>query len=721
MSHQTQPPSGADAAAQALAEAQLRRSVQIGTLLALLLPPLVGGTLMGVVGFYPLPELYLVFLSYSGFYVLAVLVAGFFWARHIGNYLVALGRDDPQAAEARARRLFQRLPWRVLGVITLYTVVGALSADFSLQRLGYLNFDRHDQLYRLFGLLPVVLVTVFPIYFYFTDLVGRYLAPRGISAIVIPLGVKLSMLGIVSPLLVDSLLISYFVNQTGHFSTKTLILWGGLMVLAAGGTWLAWRSVRQGVMPMQSFLAGQSGALVEADVARLVPLSLDEFGVLTSRFALLLKQQQKLTDELRSARTLSHAVIESAGVLVVVLDREGRMVRFNQACERLSGYRSEEMLGRFPWDTVLPPEEAELIRQQAFEAPARNPQALAGQYTNPWVSRDGQRFLIEWINTLLFDASGAMEFMVSVGVDVTQRQRKDAALRESERKYRRLHESMSDAFAQVDMAGHLVEWNHAYQAMLGYSPEELRRLTYQELTPQKWHAPEAQIIEQQVLARGYSDVYEKEYVRKDGTVLPVELRTFVLRDDAGAATGMWAIVRDIGARKAAEARISSLAYFDPLTGLPNRVLFTDRLQLALAHARRDNGRVGVLFVDLDKFKPVNDSYGHAMGDQLLQVAAQRMRECVRESDTVGRLGGDEFVVLLPEINSSEDALAVAKMIHAALRQPVVVSEFQLEVSSCIGVAIFPEHGHDEAQLMKHADAAMYRAKESGRDQVALVS
>lgn len=721
MSHQTQPPSGADAAAQALAEAQLRRSVQMVTLLGLLLPPLVGGTLMGVAGFYPLPEFYLVFLSYSGFYVLVVLVAGFFWARHIGNYLVALGRDDPQVAEVRARRLFRRLPWRILVFITFYSVVGALSADFSLERLGYRDYDLRGHLYNQFGLVPVVLVTVFPIYFYFTDLVGRYLAPRGISAVVIPLGVKLSMLGIVSPLLVDSLLLSYFVNQTGHFSIETLILWGGLMVLAAGGTWLAWRSVRQGVMPMQSFLAGQSGALVEADVARLVPLSLDEFGVLTSRFALLLKQQQKLTDELRSARTLSHAVIESAGVLVVVLDREGRMVRFNPACERLSGYSSGEMLGRFPWDTVLPPEDAERIRQQAFEAAVRNPQQLVGKYINPWVSRDGQRLLIEWFNTLLLDAGGAMEFMVSVGVNVTQRQRQVAALRESERKYRRLHESMSDAFVQVDLVGRLVEWNHAFQAMLGYSPEDLRRLTYVDLTPEKWHAADAQIVEQQVLARGHSDVYEKEYVRKDGTVLPVELRTFVLRDNAGAATGMWAIVRDIGARKATEARISSLAYFDPLTGLPNRVLFTDRLQLALAHARRDNGRVGVLFVDLDKFKPVNDSHGHAVGDQLLQVAAQRMRECVRESDTVGRLGGDEFVVLLPEISSSEDAMAVAKMIHAALRQPVVVGEFRLEVSSCIGVALFPEHGHDEAQLMKHADAAMYRAKESGRDQVALVS
>ncbi|MEQ1658844.1 MAG: GGDEF domain-containing protein [Hylemonella sp.] len=178
-------------------------------------------------------------------------------------------------------------------------------------------------------------------------------------------------------------------------------------------------------------------------------------------------------------------------------------------------------------------------------------------------------------------------------------------------------------------------------------------------------------------------------------------------------------MRDISERKATEAHIASLAYNDTLTGLPNRALFTDRLQLALAHARRANGRVAVLFVDLDRFKPVNDTYGHAVGDQLLQAIARRMVECVRESDTVGRIGGDEFVVLLSEVKSDEDALGVASKMHHALRQPFAVGAYRLELSSCIGVAIFPEHGHDDVTLLKHADDAMYRAKDSGRDGVAL--
>jgi diguanylate cyclase (GGDEF)-like protein/PAS domain S-box-containing protein len=845
-----QQPTHFDTHAQALTDEQLRRNVHVTIQTGLLLPPFFGGTLMGMAGYYPMPEFYLVFLSYTGPYVLGLVLWGFWYARRVGDFLVRLGRTDAQEAAQRAKRLFDRLPWLMLLFTTLYSMGGALSADWSLESMGRLDIDPSGHFSHQIGLVPVVLMTVLPIYLYFTDLVGRYLAPRGIDVVAIPLRVKLVMLGIVTPLLVDSMLVGYFVNQTGHFSLQTFIMWAGLMGLAAGGTWLAWRSLRQSIHPMQEFLGQHAGFLSEEHLTHLVPRSLDEFGVLTSRFASLLKQQHALTNDLRGARALSHAVIDNAGTLVTVLDREGRFVRFNRACEKLSGYRCEEVLGKFPWDTVLPPQEADLVRQQTFETLAHNPQRLAGKYTNHWLSRDGQRFLIEWFNTVLPDAGGAMEFMVSVGIDVTQRQgmeealrlsedsyaraeaiahigswdrdivsgkltwsaeifrifglargavevsldafyrvvhpddrqpvtdavrasledpkrpfdirhrvvrpdgeirfvqenaeiyrdaqgkplrmigtvqdvtdevRKDAALRESESRYRRLHESMSDAFVQIDMAGNLIEWNAAYQTMLGYSNDELRRMKASDLTPENWRAKEREIVDQQVIRRGHSDVYEKEYVRKDGALLPVELRTYLLRDEAGAASGMWAIVRDISERKVAEARIAALAYFDTLTKLPNRLLFTDRLQLALAHARRAHERVALLFIDLDKFKPVNDTYGHAVGDELLQILAQRMRECVRDSDTVGRIGGDEFVVLLAQVKSSQDVLAVANKIHDSLKQPVTVGAYQLEVSSCIGAALFPEHGHDDVQLMKSADDAMYRAKEHGRDRVVMAA
>ena len=139
-----------------------------------------------------------------------------------------------------------------------------------------------------------------------------------------------------------------------------------------------------------------------------------------------------------------------------------------------------------------------------------------------------------------------------------ERKRAGEKLRESERKYRSLHESLMDAVASVALAGHMLEFNGVFESMLGYSAEEIHRLTYSDITPARWHASEAQIIAEQVLKRGYSDVYEKEYRRRDGTIVPVELRTFLVRDEAGAPTGMWAVVRDISARKQAEAEREKL-------------------------------------------------------------------------------------------------------------------------------------------------------------------
>ncbi|MEK1941524.1 MAG: CHASE domain-containing protein [Pseudomonas sp.] len=169
-----------------------------------------------------------------------------------------------------------------------------------------------------------------------------------------------------------------------------------------------------------------------------------------------------------------------------------------------------------------------------------------------------------------------------------------------------------------------------------------------------------------------------------------------------------------------ETRLRHQAEHDALTGLPNRALFSDHLSHALAQARRNRSRLALMFIDLDRFKPINDTLGHHVGDALLQVVAERLQSCVRESDIVGRMGGDEFVVLLPVIDGDEDALVVAEKIRDALNQPFDLGCGQpLSLSSSTGIALFPEHGQDEVQLTKNADAAMYLAKDNGRNQVQL--
>lgn len=175
--------------------------------------------------------------------------------------------------------------------------------------------------------------------------------------------------------------------------------------------------------------------------------------------------------------------------------------------------------------------------------------------------------------------------------------------------------------------------------------------------------------------------------------------------------------KDITDRKRMEEHLIHLAQRDPLTGLPNRALFTDRLQQAIAKAVRSNTCLALIFVDLDHFKRVNDSHGHRVGDLLLQDAARRMQSCMRASDTVGRIGGDEFVVLLAPVDQPQDAQTVADKVCLTLAQPFDLPELPgLEVSCSAGIALYPAHGRDEIELSRHADDAMYRAKAGGRNQ-----
>lgn len=167
---------------------------------------------------------------------------------------------------------------------------------------------------------------------------------------------------------------------------------------------------------------------------------------------------------------------------------------------------------------------------------------------------------------------------------------------------------------------------------------------------------------------------------------------------------------DITDRKMMEEQVKFLANHDPLTRLPNRNLFGDRLQHALALAKREQISLALMFLDLDGFKPVNDEYGHDIGDLLLQKVAERIQGCLRDSDTVARIGGDEFIILLPSIKTEQDALRVAEKIHQALNQPCGITGITLDISSSIGIAMYPDHGRTGQQLIKHADTAMYHAK-----------
>ena len=209
--------------------------------------------------------------------------------------------------------------------------------------------------------------------------------------------------------------------------------------------------------------------------------------------------------------------------------------------------------------------------------------------------------------------------------------------------------------------------------------------------------------------------------RKSGEIYWEEAHIAPVFNSAGTLTNYVAIKRDITERKIASEKLTHLAHHDSLTNLPNRVLFFERVRETLKSASIHNRRVALLFIDLDKFKTVNDTHGHAFGDLILQEAAQRMRTTIRDSDTIGRIGGDEFVGLLPDLYSEEDAILVARKLCDALNQPFRVGEMSKTLGASIGIAFYPEHGEDERTLAKSADIAMYYAKQSDAGGICIFS
>lgn len=258
--------------------------------------------------------------------------------------------------------------------------------------------------------------------------------------------------------------------------------------------------------------------------------------------------------------------------------------------------------------------------------------------------------------------------------------------------------------------------NPAFENITGYTATEVIGHEISMLRAERLSLDFIQGLWKMLLATG---TWQGEYwIRhKNGEAIPLSLSINSIWDEEGKVQKRLAVFTDISAKMAAEAQIHHLAHHDLLTDLPNRVLFTERLSQVLTQSRHQRGHFALLFIDLDHFKPVNDTHGHAAGDLLLKEAAARMLACVRESDTVARLGGDEFVAILPGAGNIEDARRVAEKIGKALKKPFSIEQQDIRISSSIGGALYPDHGVDADQLIRHADHAMYQAKAAGRNRV----
>jgi diguanylate cyclase (GGDEF)-like protein/PAS domain S-box-containing protein len=290
-----------------------------------------------------------------------------------------------------------------------------------------------------------------------------------------------------------------------------------------------------------------------------------------------------------------------------------------------------------------------------------------------------------------------------------------AAFRDSEERYRTIIASLEDAYFETDVAGNLVFFNDALVRLLGYPTTELNgmnnRVYMDDPNSKKVYNAFNRVYTTGEPERGL----EWEVICKSGERRYVEASISLMHDPEGGPVGFRGIARDVTERRRADERIHHLAHYDALTGLPNRTLFEDRMRQVLKRRWQGHERAALLFIDLDRFKTVNDTLGHHTGDELLKLVARRIEECVREGDTVCRPGGDEFLVLLGEVKEPTSVAHVGNKILQSVAEPYSVEGWELTVTPSIGVAIIPDDGNDIDTLTRNADTAMYHAKDHGRN------
>lgn len=286
---------------------------------------------------------------------------------------------------------------------------------------------------------------------------------------------------------------------------------------------------------------------------------------------------------------------------------------------------------------------------------------------------------------------------------------------EVESKLRSLIESANDAIILTDCKGTIFSWNKGAQSIFGYEEKEAMGQNIQLIIPERFREAHQKGMER-YLSTGQPVIIGKtielQGIGKNGKAVPIELSLSSWQEQGDIYFS--SIIRDITERKQAREKISQMVYLDPLTGLPNRSLLHKRLDQSLAQAAETKQNVGILFIDLDRFKFINDTLGHTIGDELLIEVGKRIQACVGKNDTVFRQGGDEFIVLLPN-TSGDEAAKKAKQIVEAFGQSIYLAEHELFASPSIGIALYPEHAGDKETLIQNADTAMYRVKEQGKN------
>jgi diguanylate cyclase (GGDEF)-like protein/PAS domain S-box-containing protein len=439
-------------------------------------------------------------------------------------------------------------------------------------------------------------------------------------------------------------------------------------------------------------------------------------------WALLISRERalKLAEHATAARTAEglreqlsfiQQLIEAVPQPIFFKDTEGRYLGVNSAWERFFGIPREKFIGQSVFE--LYPHNQDLARRhhakdrELFGAPGSQ------TYEAAIVGADTRVHHTIYSKATFNKSDGTVAGLIGTITDVSELKEAESALRASEARFRDLTELSSDWYWEQDADLRFTQISSkVHEFSLGA----------EDVGKTRWEVPRPQMTEEQwrphkaVLAarRAFQDfVYQRLDIH--GNLRTISVSGRPIFDEEGRFQGYRGTGRDITEQKRAEEQIRHLAQHDALTGLPNRMLLHDRIGQAIAQAQRNRGVLALLFIDLDRFKTVNDSLGHPVGDRLLKTVAERLGACTRGSDTIARIGGDEFVVLLSDLDQPEDARYVAQKVLDALSEPVTINGHELKVTPSVGICAYPHDGEDVETLMRNADTAMYHAKQMGRN------
>lgn len=416
--------------------------------------------------------------------------------------------------------------------------------------------------------------------------------------------------------------------------------------------------------------------------------------------------------ERKQAEEKFHKVFMTAPDCIVISRLvDGLFIDVNKGYEDIVGWKSENVIGK---KSTEPPYRfwVNLSARDRMVAELKSGKDVLHCEIDFWRSDGSIRKGI--YSARLIDVAG-QECLIFVLRDITEQRNMQEALRQSEEKYRSILENIQEAYFEVDLEGHITFFNDSLCRLTGYSRPELTHANYRQFSDKETLEDVFKAFNKIYKTGESNETLDWLIIRKDGTKRYIEASISLKKDSFGKGNGFKGVIRDITERKHIEQELKDMATHDVLTGLPNRLMFSQLLNHAIQSARRYQRQFAVLFIDLDRFKIINDTMGHEAGDQLLREIANRFRQTLRAVDVVSRLGGDEFIILIEEVGDFNQITILAQKILAAAMKPVMIFDKECRVTASIGISIFPRDGEDDQTLIKTADIAMYFAKEEGKN------